>query len=253
MVANYGPGGQQQYGAGRPPAPGASPKGGTTSLPQALQSPSAMPGQAVGGGIGGTTPGGSGGAMGAPPAAAPPVPASTPPGAVPPAPPPSGPAASTSPPAAGAADPQKQMGDALFHKLMEMISNPSRYGEATDSARAQSMQKLSDERQKSTDHMNADMAGRGLFNSSRASTSLGDIESQFLRGQGDMEAGLVKDEAAHRNEDLQTTLNAIFGYGDRQRMDSHEQNDLLMQLINGGYLKGSDANALIGQLSPKAG
>lgn len=231
-----------------PPAPGASPQGGTTSLPQHLQSPGIAPGGSPympGGGAGTPAPGAPGGST--PGATPPPVPASTPPGAVPPPPPPpttpTAPPVPAAPPAPGhntggpddlnienAAHTQ-QMGGDLFKQLMEMLNNPSRYGAAeAQKTRDQGMQRLKDEQTIAMDKATANAAGRGVYNGTPLTNSLGDIGQQFIRGSADLETNIERDQAQQYQNDRNSAIQAIFGYGDRQNQQSQWQQDLWLRI-----------------------
>lgn len=236
-----------------PPAPGASPKGGTTSLPQALQSiltPNPAKAQPQGGGWGSMP--GSSGATG-------PTPASQPPGTVPSAPPaappagtgpgvppapqvdashPAGPGA-TVPGQSGAPGENAAMHDALYQQLMERIKNPSSYDSAAVSAeRQQGTQHLQDERKLSEDRAKAEAAGRGMYNSTGLNTSLGDIGTQYNKGLGEMEAKITEDKAQRHNQDMNDAMNAIFTYGNAQLLSQQQQNDLWLAILNAGYAGG---------------
>lgn len=248
--------------AQRPPAPGQSPQGGTTSLPQHLQTP----GQPGGGtGAGGWQVGG-GGAPGNPP------PASTPPGTVPPAPPApgSGPVVPPAPPAAApapgsntggpddvaieTANHNKQMSADLYKHLMEMLNNPSRYGaEEAQKTRDQGMQQLKDTQTLAMDKATANAASRGVYHGSPLTNSLGDIGQQFIRGSADLETNIERDQAQHWQEDRKSAMDAIFGYGNQQRLDQQQQNDLWTKLLELGYVGGPQYPGNSGPPMPPTG
>lgn len=238
----------------KPPAPGQSPIGGTTSLPQNLQTPQAgQTNKALGmqqsggmGGIGGATPGSTGAT--APMAPAAPVPASLPPGSVPPAPPP--PAAAT-PPGAPATPPggvnaqgrnpeDQATHDASYKLLMEMISNPSRYDE--EGARTTGMHHLQDEQKVARDRAAADAAGHGVFNGTPLTNEYGNISDRYLQQTGDLESKIAQDKASNFQNDRMQAMNAIFGYGTQQRLSQDQQNQLWMKMMEMGYLPPDSMN-----------
>lgn len=246
------------------PAPGASPKGGTTSLPPYLQGifePKQNQGNLLSAASQQSTAGmtkASGAApgqgWGTTPGQQQPTPASQPPGTVPGAPPATGPAIPPSPvpgatptgtpgasvPGTAAtptgADQNAQMHDALFKQLMERITNPSRYDSAAvSSERQQGMQNLQDQRKIGENNAIADAARRGVYNGTPLTTSLGDIGTQYQRGLGEMEAKITQDTAARHNQDLNDAMNAIFTYGNAQLLSQQQQNDLWLAILNAGY------------------
>ena len=239
----------------RPPAPGQSPQGGTTSLPQHLQSPNragASPTDGAATRGGGKLPGAPGTTMPGAPAPAAPVPANIPPGAVPPPPPPPAAPAPAGPPGApaaeGAAEPRKQMGDTLFQKLMEMLTKPQAAFDGSKEAegmRSQGYAKLDDERRLAEDRAKADAAKRGVFYGSPLTNSLGDIGERYLRGGADLETNIQRDMGRRgqefqqqQQENQRRAIETIFGYGDRQRMDQKQQDDLWLKLLELGYVGG---------------
>lgn len=243
------------------PAPGASPQGGTTSLPQMLQSmmPPSSPG--IGGGMpGAKVPGGANLSNPAGPGAAPgsgampggtgpmaPPPASTPPGTVPP-PPPVAPPVAPTPPAAAPPDKNQVMGNDLYDELLKMFHNPSRYDEA--GARTTGMHALQDEQTIARDRATADAANRGVFYGSPLTNSYGNIDDRFLRETGDLESKIAQDKASNFQNDRTSALDAIFKYGGMQQLDKQHQDDLWLELLKAGYIGGPDVNSLVSGLQP---
>lgn len=268
---------QPQYGTMQPmpapkvaPAPGTSPVGGTTGLPQYL-APNATatkiggammnatsPQRPTGLQTGLVNPGSStpnnpfnhpvAGATQQPGGVTPPppVPASVPAGAVPP-PPPAAPPQPPAPPAAPGADgppvdpeaerKNKEMHDTLWQKLMDSLNNPSRYGEALNAQRIIGTNKLKDEATLSRDRVRDDAMSRGVYYGTPLTNSLGNVEERYNRGLADMEGGLQADYAKNYQQDRLSAIQSLMQYGQLQQNGTQMDNDLwirLMELANQG-------------------
>jgi hypothetical protein len=131
------------------------------------------------------------------------------------------------------------MGKDLWSKLMDMLDHSSAYdAQQVDAARKQGVQNLDDQRRMAEDRAKADAANRGVYYGSPLTTSLGDINSQFLRGQSDLETNLIRDQAQRQQQDRMSAIQAILQYGQQQQNGQAMDNDLwfkLMQLGYGGY------------------
>jgi hypothetical protein len=233
------------------PAPGASPVGGTTSLPQYLQPPKSP---TDGSGIQGPTTAAP--TQNAPPALAAPVPSSTQPGTVPPSPPVATPA-----PAGGGNIPASnvpgtestgrntEMGDKLFEELMKMLKESSRYGsEQAGKTREQGIGRLQDEQKLGEQRAIADAAKRGVYYGTPLTNSLGDLGERYQRGLGDLETNIQRDQAQRAMEDKQRVIEMIFGYGDRQNRDTQQQNDLWLKLLEAGLIGGPTIPGAVGDM-----
>lgn len=239
-----------------PPAPGASPQGGTTSLPQHLATspsnniplaggnPYSVGGKTLTPTPGGGAPMGGGGSPYVPPAPpAAPVPASQPPATVPPAPP-ATPQVSMDPgavpgPLGATPGNNQKMGDELFKQLMEMLKNPSRNSAAeVDLARSQGRDALRQELTQQEDRARADAGNRGVYYGTPLTNTLGDIGQQYARKLTDLESNLELDQARNYQQDRLAALNAIFQYGQGQQNAQNSQNDLWIRLMQLGLLDG---------------
>lgn len=251
----------QQQPVKPPPAPGASPVGGTTSLPQHLQPPAPTtrpvteqrtPAPATGGGAASPYPGVNNGS----PQLAP-VPTTPPPGTVPPPPPAPAPAPVATQPAPGGTEPvlkdeaagnQTKMGDELFKQLMDLLTRQGSTWDGTKEAeglRSQGYAKLDDERRLAEDRAKADAAARGVFNGSPLTNSLGDIGERYLRGGADLETNIQRDMGqrgeAWQQQELENKRRAIemiFGYGDRQQQQGQFDDELWIRLMELGLVGG---------------
>lgn len=255
LVNQPKPGGASPYSGIQPvklpPAPGNSPVGGTTHLPQylnpatnpmskALASPGLQTGL-VNPGSGSNNPYNHpvAGATQQPGGVTAPPPASTPPGAVPPPPPP--PVPPTPPVAPGSTPPEQkpgvtdqndQMGKALWEHLMEQLQNSGRYNNAaTNAEREYGTRELEDKRNLSEQQAKIDAMNRGVYYGTPLTNSLGDIGERYNRGLGDMETKLVADNAANMERDRQAAIQQILQYGQLQQNGQGMDNELWLKLL----------------------
>jgi hypothetical protein len=148
------------------------------------------------------------------------------------------------PPASGES---AQAGLGLSELIKRMLGGEGRYGDQQiQDMRTASQQRLDDERRLSADRLTASANSRGMLRSSGLNTSLGDTEDRYLRGMMESEAGINKQVADAKQQDLLSAIQAAFGYGDGQQRNSAQEQNFMLALAQLGLAGGPTIPGAVG-------